>query len=208
MSNLEENNPSNKVHYSVQIDSTSIIENGASIGQNTKIWHWVHVCKEAVIGANCSLGQNVFISNKVSIGSNVKIQNNVSIYDNISLEDDVFCGPSVVFTNVKNPRSRISRKNEYQSTVVKKGVSLGANCTVICGITIGEHAFVAAGAVVTKDVKPFALVQGIPAKQVGWISEFGEKIPLPLKGKGDWLCEKEKKKYYLKGSEIVAAKAL
>lgn len=208
MRNSERFNVSNKVHSSVKINSTSIIEKGATIGQKTKIWHWVHICKEAVIGSNCSLGQNVFISNKVSIGSNVKIQNNVSIYDNVSLEDDVFCGPSVVFTNVKNPRSKISRKKEYQSTLVKKGVSLGANCTIICGITIGEHAFVAAGAVVTKDVKPFALVQGIPAKHAGWISEFGEKIPLPLRGEGTWLCLKENKRYYLTGSEIVAKKPL
>ena len=172
----------NKKDTSLKIHPSSIVEKGAFIGENTKIWHWVHICKDAVIGKNCTLGQNVFISNKVLIGNNVKIQNNVSIYDNVTLEDDVFCGPSMVFTNVINPRAAISRRDEFRSTLVKKGSTLGANSTIICGITIGEFAFVAAGAVVTKNVRPFALVRGVPARQVGWMSTLGEKIPLPVEG--------------------------
>ena len=204
-------NDSNKksnfgVHPSVQIESSAIIDKGATIGENTTIWHWVHICSEAIIGKNCSFGQNVFVSNKVRIGNNVKVQNNVSIYDNITLQDDVFCGPSMVFTNVINPRSKIKRKQEYKNTLVKKGASLGANCTIICGITIGENAFIAAGAVVTKNVSSYALVKGIPAKQVGWISEYGENIPLPLSGFGIWICQKMNIKYSLKESEIFAEK--
>ena len=194
------------VHKTVQIESSAIVDKGATIGANTKIWHWVHICSEAVIGNNCSLGQNVFVANKVKIGNNVKVQNNVSIYDNVILEDDVFCGPSMVFTNVINPRSKIKRIKEYKSTLVKRGASLGANSTIICGIIIGENAFVAAGAVVTKSVKSYALVKGVPAKQVGWISTFGENIPLPLKGSGTWICQKMNIKYSLKGSEIFAEK--
>lgn len=154
---------------------TAIIDEGAEIGEGTRIWHWVHVCGGAKIGKNCSLGQNVFVGNKVVIGNNVKIQNNVSVYDNVTLEDDVFCGPSVVFTNVYNPRAAIPRKHEYRDTLVKKGATLGANCTIVCGVTIGKYAFVGAGAVVTKDVPDYALVVGVPARQIGLMDESGER---------------------------------
>ena len=167
---------------------TSIVDDGAQIGVGTRIWHWVHVSAGAKIGDKCSLGQNVFVGNNVTIGNNCKIQNNVSIYDNVFLEDDVFCGPSMVFTNVYNPRSQFVRKDEYRSTYIKKGVTIGANATIVCGITLGEFCFVAAGAVVNKDVKPFALVAGVPAKQIGWMSRFGERINLPIKGLGQWTC--------------------
>ena len=206
MTNNLEKNHKNNIHPSVIIEASAIIDKGATIGANTKIWHWVHICSEAKIGKNCSFGQNVFISNKVKIGDNVKVQNNVSIYDEVTLESNVFCGPSVVFTNVKNPRSKIRRKKEYKKTLVMNGASLGANCTIICGISIGLHAFIAAGSVVTKDVKSYALVKGIPARQVGWISEFGDNIPLPLKGEGSWTCQKMNIKYSLKQSEIFAEK--
>ena len=196
----------NHIHPSVVSEPSAIIDKGATIGANTKIWHWVHICSEAKIGKNCSFGQNVFIANKVKIGNNVKVQNNVSIYDNVTLQNNVFCGPSVVFTNVKNPRSNIPRKNEYKHTLVMKGASLGANCTIICGISIGDNAFVAAGAVVTKDVKPYALVKGVPARQIGWISEFGDTIPLPLEGNGSWKCQKMNIKYSLIQSEMFAEK--
>lgn len=156
---------------------TAIIDVGAIIGSNTRIWHWVHICgRNVYIGENCSFGQNVYIGNDVKIGSNVKVQNNVSIYDQVELEDDVFCGPSMVFTNVINPRSAVPRKAEYQKTIVRKGSSLGANCTIICGNRIGQFAFVAAGAVVTKDVADYALVAGVPARQVGWMCECGIRI--------------------------------
>lgn len=167
---------------------SSFIDTGASIGVGTKVWHFVHICSGAQIGNNCSIGQNVFISNKVKIGNNVKIQNNVSVYDNVEIHDDVFCGPSMVFTNVINPRSYIERKNEYLDTTIKRGVTLGANCTIVCGVNIGEYAFVAAGAVVTKDVPSFALVAGVPAKQIGWMSKFGKRIELPLVGNGIYNC--------------------
>ena len=206
MINNHEKNHKNNIHPSAIIEASAIIDKGATIGANTKIWHWVHICSGAKVGKDCSFGQNVFISNKVKIGDNVKVQNNVSIYDEVTLESNVFCGPSVVFTNVKNPRSKIRRKKEYKKTLVMQGASLGANCTIICGISIGKHAFVAAGAVVTKDVKSYALVKGIPARQVGWISEFGDKIPLPLEGGGSWTCQKMNIKYSLKQSEIFAEK--
>ncbi len=173
-------------HY--KTDKTAIIDEGATIGEGSRIWHWVHVCSGAVIGKNCSLGQNVFVGNAVRIGNNVKIQNNVSVYDNITLDDDVFCGPSVVFTNVYNPRSAVSRKAEYRNTRVKRGATLGANCTIICGLTIGESAFVGAGAVVNQDVPAFALVVGVPAKQIGWMSALGEQLDLPLRGHAETIC--------------------
>jgi UDP-2-acetamido-3-amino-2,3-dideoxy-glucuronate N-acetyltransferase len=171
-----------------QVHETSIVDAGATIGKGTRIWHWVHVCSGAVIGDDCSLGQNVFIGNKVVIGNKAKIQNNVSVYDNVSLEDNVFCGPSMVFTNVYNPRSAITRKNEYRDTLVKQGATLGANCTIVCGITIGKYAFVGAGAVVNKDVPDYALMVGVPAHQIGWMSEFGEQLALPLVGEAKVTC--------------------
>ena len=159
-----------------KVHATAIVDDGAVIGAGTRIWHWVHICGGAVIGERCSLGQNVYIGNRVRIGSNVKIQNNVSVYDNVTLEDDVFCGPSMVFTNVYNPRSAVSRKAEYRRTLVRQGATLGANCTVVCGVTIGRHAFVGAGAVVNRDVPDFALMLGVPARQAGWMSRHGERL--------------------------------
>jgi UDP-2-acetamido-3-amino-2,3-dideoxy-glucuronate N-acetyltransferase len=170
------------------VHPSAIVDEGAQIGEGSRIWHFVHVCGGAKIGKGVSLGQNVFVGNQVVIGDLCKVQNNVSIYDNVTLEDGVFCGPSMVFTNVYNPRSLIERKNEYRSTLVQKGATLGANCTVVCGVTVGQYAFVGAGAVVNKNVKPYALVVGVPARQVGWMSEFGEQIPLPLKGHGHYAC--------------------
>lgn len=170
------------------VHETAIIDQGATIGKGTRIWHWVHVCGGATIGQHCSLGQNVFVGNKVVIGNNVKIQNNVSVFDNIVIGNDVFCGPSMVFTNVYNPRSAISRKNEYRTTVVEDGVTFGANCTIICGITVGRSAFIAAGAVVNRDVLPYALMAGVPARQIGWMSEYGERLNLLLSGTGEASC--------------------
>ncbi|BDT72846.1 UDP-2-acetamido-3-amino-2, 3-dideoxy-D-glucuronate N-acetyltransferase [Comamonadaceae bacterium OS-4] len=184
------------------IHSTAVVDEGAQIGEGSRIWHWVHICGGARIGKGVSLGQNVFVGNKVIIGDHCKIQNNVSVYDNVVLEEGVFCGPSMVFTNVYNPRSLIERKNEYRSTIVKKGATLGANCTVVCGTTIGAYAFVGAGAVVNKDVKPYALMVGVPAKQIGWMSEFGEQIPLPLSGEGHYTCVHTHQHYILRNDNL------
>lgn len=159
-----------------KIHPTAIIDGSPKIGEGTAIWHWVHVCSGAEIGKNCSLGQNVFIGNQVIIGNNVKIQNNVSVYDGVTLEDGVFCGPSVVFTNVINPRSDIPRKHEYKPTIVKKGATLGANCTIICGIKIGAYSFIGAGAVITKDVEDYALIVGNPGRQIGRVNKEGERV--------------------------------
>jgi UDP-2-acetamido-3-amino-2,3-dideoxy-glucuronate N-acetyltransferase len=159
---------------------SAIIDPGAELGDDTKVWHFSHVCGGARIGQRCSLGQNVFVANDVRIGHNVKIQNNVSVYDAVTLEDDVFIGPSAVFTNVNNPRSAVSRKSEYRRTVIQRGATLGANCTIVCGHTVGEYAFVGAGAVVTRDVPAYALVTGVPARQTGWMSRHGEKLSLGL----------------------------
>lgn len=159
-----------------RIHDSAIVDPGATIGEHTRVWHWVHVCSEAIIGTHCSLGQNVFVGNKVTIGNNVKIQNNVSVYDCVTLEDDVFCGPSMVFTNVYNPRSAVPRKDEYRQTLVKKGATIGANATIVCGVTIGRYAFIGAGSVVTKDVPDYALMVGNPARQIGWMNEFGERV--------------------------------
>jgi UDP-2-acetamido-3-amino-2,3-dideoxy-glucuronate N-acetyltransferase len=171
------------------VHPSAIVDAGATIGKATRIWHWFHVSSGAVIGARCSLGQNVYVGNRVRIGDNVKIQNNVSVYDNVTLEDDVFCGPSMVFTNVYNPRSAVTRKDEYRDTVVKRGATLGANCTIVCGTTIGEYAFVGAGAVVIRDVPAFALIVGVPGRQLGWMSRYGERLSLPLKGDAEAVCK-------------------
>ena len=191
---------------SLLIHPTAIIDQGAKIGENTKIWHWSHISSGAEIGSNCSLGQNVFVGNRVKIGNNTKIQNNVSIYDNITIEKNVFCGPSMVFTNVYNPRSEISRKNEYRDTKICEGATLGANCTIICGLIVGKYAFIGAGAVINKDIKDFSLMVGVPAKQIGWMSAYGERILLPLKGEGLWECKKTGDKYSLKGDKMIHIK--
>ncbi|HEX7114300.1 MAG TPA: acyltransferase [Steroidobacter sp.] len=184
---------------SVQIHPTAIVDEGAVIGEGTRIWHWVHVSSGAVIGKRCSLGQNVYVGSRVRIGDNVRIQNNVSVYDNVTLEDDVFCGPSMVFTNVYNPRAAISRKHEYRDTLVKRGATLGANCTIVCGVVIGEYAFVGAGAVVNRDVPAFALMIGVPARQIGWMSRYGERLDLPLEGEGEAVCPHTGDRYVLRG---------
>jgi UDP-2-acetamido-3-amino-2,3-dideoxy-glucuronate N-acetyltransferase len=178
---------------------SAIVDEGATIGDGTRIWHWVHVCSGAIIGRNCSLGQNVFVGNKVVIGDDVKIQNNVSVYDNVTLEDEVFCGPSMVFTNVYNPRSAVSRKSEYRDTLVRRGATLGANCTIVCGVTIGRYAFVGAGAVVNRDVPDFALMLGVPARHTGWMSRHGERLDLPLAGAGEATCPHTGDRYVLDG---------
>ena len=182
---------------------TAVIDDGADIGEGCKVWHFVHVCSGARIGNDVSLGQNVFVGNKVVIGNHCKIQNNVSIYDNVTLEEGVFCGPSMVFTNVYNPRALVSRKSEYKDTLIKKGATLGANCTIVCGITVGEYAFVGAGALVNKYVKPYALMVGVPAKQIGWMSQFGEQIPLPIEGEGSYHCLHSGQRYELEVNQLV-----
>ena len=179
------------------VHPSAIVDQGAAIGAGTRVWHWVHICGGAVVGRNCSLGQNVFVGNRVRIGDNVKVQNNVSIYDNVTVEDDVFCGPSMVFTNVYNPRSAVSRKDEYRDTVVRRGATLGANCTIVCGVEIGQHAFVGAGAVVNRDVPAFALTVGVPARHIGWMSRFGERLPLGIKGDGMAVCAHTGDRYVL-----------
>lgn len=181
---------------------SAIVDEGAEIGEKSRVWHFVHICSGAKIGNGVSLGQNVFVGNKVIIGDNCKIQNNVSVYDNVYLEEGVFCGPSMVFTNVYNPRSLIERKEEYKDTLVKKGASLGANCTIVCGITIGEYAFIGAGAVVNKDVPAYALVVGVPAKQIGWMSEYGEQLDLPVNGEGMTKCSHTGTTYSLKDKTL------
>ncbi|AQR75544.1 acyltransferase [Sphingomonas sp. LM7] len=167
---------------------SAIVDDGAQIGDGSRVWHFVHVCAGARIGAGVSLGQNVFVGNDVVIGDGCKVQNNVSVYDGVRLAEGVFCGPSMVFTNVYNPRSLIVRKDEYRQTQVGRGATLGANCTVVCGVTIGEFAFVAAGAVVNRDVKPFALIAGVPGHQIGWMSRHGERLALPVQGSGNETC--------------------
>ncbi|MBP0629212.1 UDP-2-acetamido-3-amino-2,3-dideoxy-D-glucuronate N-acetyltransferase [Cupriavidus sp. AcVe19-1a] len=190
-----------------QVHPSAIVDEGAQIGEGSRVWHFVHVCAGARIGRHCSLGQNVFVGNRVVIGDNVKVQNNVSVYDNVTLEDGVFCGPSMVFTNVYNPRSLIERKNEYRDTLVKRGATLGANCTIVCGVVIGEYAFVGAGAVVNKDVPAYALMVGVPARQVGWMSEFGEQLDLPVRGEGEAVCRNSGQRYILDGATLRKAAA-
>lgn len=183
-------------------DPSAVIDAGAKIDEGCRIWHFTHICGGARIGKYVSLGQNVFVGNDVKIGDNCKIQNNVSIYDNIELEDGVFCGPSMVFTNVHNPRAFVSRKKEYRRTLVKRGATIGANATIICGLEVGSFAFIAAGAVITKNVKPYALMAGVPAKQIGWMSEYGDRIPLPIEGVGIYMCTHQRKRYELDKNEL------
>jgi UDP-2-acetamido-3-amino-2,3-dideoxy-glucuronate N-acetyltransferase len=181
---------------------TAVVDEGAQLGEGTKVWHFAHVCAQARIGDGCSLGQGVFVGNDVRIGNRVRVQNHVSIYDAVRLEDDVFCGPSMVFTNVRNPRAAVSRKDEYKPTVVRRGATLGANCTVVCGHTVGEYAFIAAGAVVTADVPDFALMMGVPARRAGWMSAHGERLDLPATGQGEAACPATGERYRLDGEVL------
>ena len=187
----------------VFVHESSYVDEGAKIGEGTKVWHFSHVSAKAEIGKNVSIGQNVFVGNNVKIGDKCKIQNNVSVYDNVYLEEGVFCGPSMVFTNVYNPRSLIERKSEFRDTFVKKGATLGANCTIVCGVTIGEFAFIGAGAVIKHDVPAYALMVGVPARQIGWMSEFGEKLDLPLTGNKQVVCSNTKACYELKSDRLL-----
>ena len=179
---------------------TAVIDEGCEIGAGTKIWHFSHIMPDCVIGEKCNIGQNVVVSPKVTLGSNVKVQNNVSIYTGVICEDDVFLGPSMVFTNVINPRSAVNRRGEYQTTVVKKGASIGANATIVCGNNIGEFAFIGAGAVVVKEVLPYALVVGNPSKQIGWISEFGHRLSFDENGTAT--CPESGEKYQLENDSV------
>lgn len=182
----------------VFIHPSAIVDEGAQLGEGCRVWHFCHICSKARAGTGCSFGQNVFVGNDVRIGNNVKIQNNVSVYDAVTLEDDVFCGPSMVFTNVYNPRAAVIRKEEYRRTLVKRGATLGANCTIVCGVSIGRHAFVGAGAVVNRDVPDFALMVGVPARHIGWMSRYGEQLDLPLTGSGSTHCSHTGELYELR----------
>lgn len=192
---------------SSSIHDTAIVDEGAQIGDGSRIWHFVHVCSGARIGRGVSLGQNVFIGNKVVIGDHCKVQNNVSVYDNVTLEEGVFCGPSMVFTNVYNPRSLIERKNEYRDTLVRRGATLGANCTIVCGVTIGAFAFVGAGAVIQRDVPDFALMVGVPARQIGWMTAYGERLELPVTGDAQTTCPHTGDLYVLSGNTVTRKEA-
>ena len=185
------------------IHPSAIVDAGAQLGEGTHVWHFAHVCAGARIGAGCSLGQGVYVGNDVRIGRNVKVQNHVSVYDAVTLEDDVFCGPSMVFTNVHNPRAAVVRKSEYRRTLVRQGATLGANCTIVCGTTVGRFAFVGAGAVVARDVPDFALVVGVPARQIGWMSRHGERLALPLRGDGEAVCPATGEPYALRDGVCV-----
>ena len=187
--------------------SSAIVDDGAEIGDGSRVWHFAHICGGARVGKNVSMGQNVFIGNQVIIGDNCKIQNNVSVYDNVTLEEGVFCGPSMVFTNVYNPRSLVERKDEYRDTLIKKGATLGANCTIVCGVTVGEFAFIGAGAVVNRDVAAYSLMVGVPAKQIGWMSEFGAQLDLPLTGSGEAVCADSGVHYVLDGTQLTRSGA-
>ena len=186
------------------IHPSAIVDDGAQLGAGCRVWHFVHISAGARIGAGCSFGQNVYVGNDVLIGNNVKIQNNVSVYDAVTLEDDVFCGPSMVFTNVYNPRSAVTRKDEYRRTLVKQGATLGANSTIVCGTTVGRHAFIGAGAVINRDVPDFALMVGVPAKQIGWMSRFGERLELPVSSATpvDATCPNTGDLYRLSGQQL------
>ncbi|MCZ8158978.1 MAG: acyltransferase [Rhizobiaceae bacterium] len=187
--------------------SSAIVDDGAQIGEGSRIWHFVHICGGARIGAEVSLGQNVFVGNKVVIGNKCKLQNNVSVYDNVTLEDGVFCGPSMVFTNVYNPRGLIERKDQYRDTLVRRGATLGANCTIVCGVTIGTYAFIGAGAVVNRDVPDFALILGVPGRQGGWMSAYGDRLNLPLTGEATTVCPHTGDVYNLSGSVLTRIEA-
>ena len=184
------------------IHPTAIVDAGALLGEDCRVWHFAHICSGARIGSHCSFGQNVYVGNEVVIGNNVKIQNNVSVYDAVTIEDDVFCGPSMVFTNVYNPRAHVTRKHEYRATLVRRGATLGANCTVVCGVTIGQYAFVGAGAVVNRDVPDYALIVGVPARQIGWMSRFGERLSLAATGDAEALCPHSSDRYVLNGKTL------
>lgn len=184
------------------VHASAIVDEGAQLGDGTRVWHFAHVSAGARIGAQCSLGQGVYVGNDVVIGDHVKIQNNVSVYDAVTLEDEVFCGPSMVFTNVHNPRAAVPRKHEYRRTLVKRGATLGANCTIVCGTTVGEFAFVGAGAVVSRDVPAFALVVGVPARRIGWMSRHGERLALPASGHGQASCPATGEVYRLDGDVL------
>ena len=192
---------------SISVHSSAIVDDGAQIGDGSRVWHFVHVCGGARIGKGVSLGQNVFVGNKVVIGDRCKVQNNVSVYDNVTIEDGVFCGPSMVFTNVYNPRSLIEPKDEYRDTLVKRGATLGANCTVVCGVTVGAFAFVGAGAVVQRDVPDFALVVGVPARQISWMSAYGERLDLPMTGEGEAVCPRTGDRYHLQNGIVTRKEA-
>lgn len=185
----------------VKIHKTAIVDDGAIIGIGTSIWHWSHISSKAKIGENCKIGQNIFVGNNVIIGNNCKIQNNVSIFEGVEIGNNVFCGPSMVFTNVLNPRSEINRKNEFKKTIIENGVTLGANSTIVCGIKIREYAFIGAGAVVLEDIKSFALIVGVPGKQIGWMSKDGEKLNLPISGSGKAICSYSGLSYRLENDE-------
>jgi UDP-2-acetamido-3-amino-2,3-dideoxy-glucuronate N-acetyltransferase len=187
----------------VTIHPAASVDDGARRGDGCRVWHFAHISAGARIGRNCSFGQGVYVGNDVTIGDNVKVQNNVSVYDAVTLEDDVFCGPSMVFTNVVNPRAAVPRKDEYRRTQVKRGATLGANCTVVCGTTIGEHAFVGAAALVNRDVPDFALMVGVPARRIGWMSRHGERLDLPASGSGEATCPATGERYRLLGERVV-----
>lgn len=184
------------------VHESAIVDEGAQIGRGSRVWHFVHVCAGARIGEGVSLGQNVFVANRVTIGNRCKIQNNVSVYDDVTIEDDVFCGPSMVFTNVYNPRAAVERKDEYRATTIRRGATLGANCTIVCGVTIDAFAFVGAGAVVNQDVPAYALIVGVPGRHIGWMSEHGERLDLPLSGKARTRCTTTGARYVLSGSTV------
>ena len=185
------------------VDPSAIVDVGAKIGNGSRIWHFVHVCGGAKIGTDVSLGQNVFVGDHVRIGDRCKIQNNVSVYNNVTLEEGVFCGPSMVFTNVHNPRALVERKNEYRDTIVRRGATLGANCTIVCGVTIGQFAFVGAGTLINRDVPDFALMVGVPGRQIGWMSAYGEQLDLPIEGFGEAICPNSNNTYILSNKSLV-----
>ncbi len=189
-----------EINKEYSADKTAVIDQGAKIGKGTKVWHFTHIMSGCELGDDCNIGQNVVISPEVKLGRNVKVQNNVSIYTGVVCEDDVFLGPSMVFTNINNPRSAVIRKGQYLRTLIKKGATIGANATVVCGHTIGEYAFIGAGAVVTKDVPPFALVVGNPAKQTGWMSEYGHRLKFDANGIA--VCPESKQEYKLEGKKV------